>query len=73
MINLIFTQISFYFYFCKSFIIPFFVSANKFGIEEVNPAVVSLISHATQEKLRDYASKLSVIAEHRGEVYKVIW
>ena len=47
------------------------LSAKKHGIDEVNPTVVNLISHATQEKLREYASKLSVIAEHRVEIYKV--
>ena len=47
------------------------LSAKKYGIEEVNPTVINLISHATQEKLREFASKLSVAAEHRVEIYKV--
>ena len=34
----------------------------------VNPQVLSLISHATQERLKSLVSKLSVIAEHRLDV-----
>ncbi|BFZ19294.1 hypothetical protein BsWGS_22333 [Bradybaena similaris] len=44
--------------------------AKKYGIEEISPGVVSMISHATQERLRCLAAKLSTIAEHRVEMYK---
>lgn len=46
-------------------------SAKKFGIDEVPSDVINLISHATQERLRDFLEKLSTIAEHRSEIYKV--
>lgn len=36
----------------------------------VYPQVLSLISHATQERLKSLVSKLSVIAEHRLDVIK---
>ncbi|GFO20707.1 transcription initiation factor tfiid subunit 4 [Plakobranchus ocellatus] len=45
--------------------------AKKYGVEEISPAVVNLISHATQERLRDLVSKLSTTAEHRIEIYKM--
>lgn len=48
-------------------------SAKKFGIDEVGPAVINLVSHAVQERLRDMVSKLSTIAEHRMEIYKVLF
>ena len=36
----------------------------------VYPQVLSLITHATQERLKSLVSKLSVIAEHRLDVIK---
>ncbi|KAH9515617.1 transcription initiation factor TFIID subunit 4 [Bulinus truncatus] len=45
--------------------------AQKFNLDEISPDVVKIISHATQERLRDMVSKLSVIAEHRIEIYKM--
>ncbi|XP_041376302.1 transcription initiation factor TFIID subunit 4-like [Gigantopelta aegis] len=45
--------------------------AKKYGIDEISPDVVNIISHATQERLRDVTEKLSTIAEHRIEMYKV--
>lgn len=45
--------------------------AKKFGIDEVPSDVINLISHATQERLRDFLEKLSTIAEHRSEIYKM--
>ncbi|CAG5132758.1 unnamed protein product [Candidula unifasciata] len=44
--------------------------AKKYGIEEISPGVVSMISHATQERLRCMVANLSTIAEHRVEMYK---
>lgn len=40
-------------------------------MEGVSPDVARIISHATQDRLRDLVSKLSVIAEHRMEIYKL--
>ncbi|XP_075549042.1 transcription initiation factor TFIID subunit 4-like [Dermacentor variabilis] len=37
------------------------------GIDEVSDDVVALVSHATQERLKTFIEKLSVIAEHRQE------
>ncbi|CAG5124131.1 unnamed protein product [Candidula unifasciata] len=45
--------------------------AKKYGIDDVSPTVVNLVSHALQERLRDMVSKLSTIAEHRVEIYKL--
>ncbi|XP_070195793.1 transcription initiation factor TFIID subunit 4-like isoform X2 [Littorina saxatilis] len=45
--------------------------AKKHGLEGVSPDVTRIVSHATQERLRDLISKLSTIAEHRMEIYKM--
>ncbi|CAI9737278.1 transcription initiation factor TFIID subunit 4-like [Octopus vulgaris] len=45
--------------------------AKKYGIEEVPSDVANIVSHATQERLRDFIEKLSTIAEHRTEIYKM--
>ncbi|KAK6981907.1 transcription initiation factor TFIID subunit 4 [Biomphalaria glabrata] len=45
--------------------------AQKYNIDDISPDVVKIVSHATQERLRDVVSKLSVIAEHRVEIYKM--
>ncbi|XP_051879589.1 transcription initiation factor TFIID subunit 4-like isoform X3 [Pristis pectinata] len=42
----------------------------KHGVTEVNSDVLSTISHATQEHLRELVEKLTVIAQHRMKVYK---
>lgn len=47
------------------------LTASKHGISEVPTDVVNLISHATQERLRNIIEKLSTIAEQRTEIYKV--
>lgn len=46
-------------------------AARKRGLDDVPSQVVSLISHATQERLRNIIEKLANIAEHRLEIYKV--
>jgi len=46
-------------------------AAKKHGLDDVPSQVVSLISHATQERLRNIVEKLANIAEHRLEIYKV--
>ena len=48
-----------------------YFSAKKHGLDGVSPDVARIISHATQDRLRDLVSKLSVIAEHRMEIYKM--
>ncbi|RWS19297.1 transcription initiation factor TFII-D subunit 4B-like protein, partial [Leptotrombidium deliense] len=44
--------------------------ASKFGLEEVSSDVVSLVSHAAQERLKNLVEKLGTIAEHRIENIK---
>ncbi|XP_078071734.1 transcription initiation factor TFIID subunit 4-like isoform X2 [Mustelus asterias] len=42
----------------------------KHGVTEVNSDVLSTISHATQEHLRELVEKLTMIARHRMTTYK---
>ena len=49
---------------------PFF-TARKHGLSEVSQDVYNLVSHATQERLRNILGKLSTISLHRLEVYRV--
>ncbi|XP_063986755.1 transcription initiation factor TFIID subunit 4-like isoform X2 [Diachasmimorpha longicaudata] len=42
----------------------------SYGLEEPNHEVASLISHATQERLKTLVEKLDVIAEHRIDFIK---
>lgn len=43
----------------------------RHGLEEPSNEVAVLISHATQERLKNVVEKLAVIAEHRIDVIKV--
>ncbi|KAK3579938.1 hypothetical protein CHS0354_020831 [Potamilus streckersoni] len=45
--------------------------AKKKGIDEVSTEVLNIVSHATQERLRYFVERLSTIAEHRSEIYKI--
>ena len=54
---------------CRFFF--YFFAAKKHGLDDVPSQVLSLISHATQERLRSVVEKLANIAEHRLEIYKV--
>ena len=45
--------------------------AAKFSLEETSTDVVSLVSHAAQERLKDLVEKLGIIAEHRLENIKL--
>uniref|UniRef100_K1RCI1 Transcription initiation factor TFIID subunit 4 n=2 Tax=Magallana TaxID=2171616 RepID=K1RCI1_MAGGI len=45
--------------------------AKKHGIDDISSDVANLVSHATQERLRDLLEKLDTIAEHRIEIYKM--
>lgn len=46
-------------------------TARKHGLSEVSQEVFNLVSHATQERLRNILEKLSTISLHRLEVYRV--
>ncbi|XP_061189986.1 transcription initiation factor TFIID subunit 4-like isoform X2 [Saccostrea echinata] len=45
--------------------------AKKHGLDDISSDVANLVSHATQERLRDLLEKLDTIAEHRIEIYKM--
>lgn len=47
-------------------------AARKYDITDVPPEVAHVVSHAVQERLRTLLEKLSTIAEHRQEIYKVL-
>lgn len=47
------------------------IIARKHGLDEPNPDVVALVSHAAQERLKNILEKLNVIAEHRVDFNKV--
>lgn len=47
------------------------VSAKKFGVTEVSMETVTLISHATQSRLRSMLEKVSAVAQHRTDSCKV--
>ncbi len=47
------------------------VSAKKFGVTEVSMETVTLISHATQSRLRSMLEKVSAVAQHRVDSCKV--
>lgn len=51
--------------------ISIFFTARKHGLSEVSQEVYNLVSHATQERLRNILEKLSTISLHRLEVYRV--
>ena len=51
--------------------INFFFTARKHGLSEVSQEVYNLVSHATQERLRNILETLSTISLHRLEVYRV--
>ncbi len=47
------------------------VSAKKFGVTEMSMETVTLISHATQSRLRSMLEKVSSVAQHRVDSCKV--
>lgn len=51
--------------------VPFFFPASQHGLDEPSPEVAAIVSHATQERLRNLVEKLAVIAEHRIDLNKV--
>ncbi|KAK1795905.1 hypothetical protein P4O66_009014, partial [Electrophorus voltai] len=46
---------------------------SSLGVVEVNPDVLGILSHATQERLRDLLEKLTAIAQHRNISYRDDW
>jgi hypothetical protein len=58
---------------CRCKFLDFFLlfSVAKHGLEEPSSEVAALISHATQERLKNVVEKLAVIAEHRIDLIKV--
>ena len=65
-ISYVFTFFEYMYKYCK-----ILISAHKHGLSDCPEQVANLISHATQERLRNIIEKLSVTAEHRLEIYKV--
>ncbi|XP_072152880.1 transcription initiation factor TFIID subunit 4 isoform X2 [Bemisia tabaci] len=47
--------------------------ASQHGLDEPSPEVAAIVSHATQERLRNLVEKLAVIAEHRIDLNKADW
>jgi len=47
------------------------VAASRHGVERLSPDASMLLSHALQLRLRTVLEKLSVVTEHRSEVYRV--
>lgn len=50
-------------------VFPF--TARKRGVSDVSQEVLSLVSHATEQRLRNILEKISTISLHRLEVYRV--
>lgn len=48
-----------------------FVSGTKHGISDAAPAVLDVVSLAVQERLKKVVEQLSVISQHRLEIYRV--
>ena len=48
-------------------------AVKKHGLDSLTQDVAGMVSHATQERLRNLLEKLSTISLHRVEIYKVCW
>jgi len=46
-------------------------AASRHGVERLMPDAALLLSHALQLRLRTLLEKMSVITEHRCEIYRV--
>ncbi|XP_077982587.1 transcription initiation factor TFIID subunit 4-like [Glandiceps talaboti] len=44
--------------------------ARRHGLDEPSSELCTMLSHATQERLKDLVGKLALIAQHRMEIYK---
>ena len=51
--------------------LPTAFSARQSGVGEVSEDYLSLLSHATETRLRDILEKVTQISQHRTEVLKV--
>ena len=47
------------------------IVARKHGLDDCPTDVVNMVSHATAERLKNLLQRLSVVTEHRLEIYKV--
>lgn len=47
------------------------VSDSGLPVLDVSPDIVDLVSHAVEQRLRPLLEKLSVVTEHRVEMYRV--
>jgi len=47
------------------------VAVCRHGVERLAPDAALLVSHALQLRLRTLLEKLSVVTEHRTEIYRV--
>ena len=56
-------------FFSMKFFVFFIVKRHE--LTECSPEVVTLLSHAVQERMKTVVQKLSCIAEHRQENLKV--
>ena len=52
--------------------LSFFLLVKRHELSDCPPEVVSLISHAVQERLKTLVERLGTIAEHRQEQFKVV-
>lgn len=43
----------------------------RFGVTELGPEVVNIVSHATQQRLQNLLEKVSLIAQQKNMTYKV--
>lgn len=46
-------------------------AGKRFGVKDLGPEVVNLVSHATQQRLQNLLEKVTVIAQQKNMNYKV--
>lgn len=46
------------------------LSGQRFGVTELGPEVVNIVSHATQQRLQNLLEKVSLIAQQKNMTYK---
>jgi len=50
----------------------FMNAASQHGVERLSSDAALLVSHSVQLRLRTLLEKLSIITEHRNDIYRVI-
>ena len=55
----------------SSSLLPISVAVRVNGIQDVSEDALVLLSHATQERMRDVVEKLTEISQHRMQALKV--